>query len=113
MQPYKNSYAAKTYSALVSICNVISDDKQNPVVSVLSISPSEVKLTIQKIIKALPDRFFYSANHAILQDMMNLIIKNYILFQSQEDYYSSRYTGNFLAFIHALSDEIETRYYVQ
>lgn len=111
MHPKKQDYAIEAFNLMVDCCSKIAEDMQNPIPAVLNISPDDAQAIINKILIALPDRYFYSASEPVIQDMLGFIVRNYILFQVQEDIREAMYAYDLVHFISRLSSSIQSRYF--
>ena len=93
------------------ICNISQPDnltKQNKseFISPLYITKPELVNILHRIITALPSKYFTNYSKGITNSIKQYIVKEYILFQSQEDIASEEFTENLISFIYELASKI-------
>jgi len=111
MHPIKKQYASNVFKIVADFCCQLSDKQRKGVPIVLHVSNNDAKEIIQKIMIALPDKYFYNAKTEWLDDMLSLISQHFILFQAQENIDEEDYIYHLTCFIDELSKTISTRYY--
>ena len=111
MHPMKRRYVQDILKRLLEHCRFMSTEKDEPLLQLFNMSTSTTEGILTKIMIALPDRYFYNATPIMLSDILDFIVKNYLLFASQEDINSQVYVYDLMNFISSLSTEIDARYY--
>lgn len=111
MHPKKIEYSQIVFDRMSQICAEFSEEKDSAIPLVLKISPADAKEIINKVMIALPDRYFYSSTPIVLNDMLAFISKNLVFFQAQENLEENNYANHLLGFINSLSMAIANRYY--
>ncbi len=92
------------------ICKELSDplsqrNKNNYIIP-LNITELEIKNILHKIVTGLPVDFFISYSNHVTKSIKEYIVKEYILFQVQEDITSDYFTDNLIYFIYDLKNDI-------
>ena len=113
MHPRKEAYSREVLRLVTRLCGEMTVKKNQAIPLVLDISESEAEDIINKIMIALPDKFFYNATIEMLDDMLLFISKNILLFQVQENIEEERYAAHLIGFIRCLVASIADRYYQQ
>ena len=114
MHPRKEQSAKDIYKIVDQYCaaNLQAKYHSSSAISlVLGISDVEAQKMINKILIALPDCFFYLAKPDRIQEMVNFIAQQYLLFQSQEDIHDELFPVLLINFVNNLVEDIMLRYY--
>ncbi|NQY43431.1 MAG: hypothetical protein HRT87_08820 [Legionellales bacterium] len=92
------------------ICKELSDplsrQNTNNYLIPLSITELEMKNILHKIITGLPVDFFIGYSNHVTKSIQEYIVKEYILFQVQEDITSEYFIDNLIYFIYDLKNDI-------
>lgn len=114
MHPRKEQSAREIYKIVDQYCESNMRSKyssSSAIPIVLGVSDSDAQKLIQKIIIALPDCFFYLAKPARINEMVNFIAQQYLLFQAQENIKDELFPSLLINFVNNLVEEIMLRYY--
>ena len=111
MHPNKQIYAGQMVGLVVQVCQSFFEGPGDAVWGVLHLEQKDMEDIISKIVIALPDSHFYRAQKPMLQDMLEFIVKHYILFQVQEDASNDWYAYSLINFIQSIDRMIRHRYY--
>jgi hypothetical protein len=113
MHPYKEVVAKDILDIVQMTCGEVLCPKEvetnDPVNWALNLSADEASLILRKIVNALPDSFFMHGVPLLEDDLKQLVAKEYILFQSQENIKDERYPAFLVSFIYEIIDEINQK----
>ncbi|WP_115707667.1 hypothetical protein [Legionella sainthelensi] len=114
MHPRKEQSAKEIYNIVDQYCeaNIRAKYHATSAISfVLGISDVDAQKLINKIVIALPDCFFYLAKPERINEMINFIAQQYLLFQVQENINDELFPSMLINFVNNLVEEIMLRYY--
>lgn len=114
MHPRKEESAKEIYNIVDQYCEANTHAKcsQASAISfVLGVSETDVQKLIRKIVIALPDCFFYLAKPDQVNEMVDFIAQQYLLFQAQENIDDELFPSMLINFVNNLVEEIMLRYY--
>ncbi|ARB92714.1 hypothetical protein [Legionella longbeachae] len=114
MHPRKEQSAKEIYNIVDQYCeaNIRAKYHTTSAISfVLGISDTVAQKLINKIVIALPDCFFYLAKPEQINEMINFIAQQYLLFQAQENINDELFPSMLINFVNNLVEEIMLRYY--
>lgn len=110
VHPRKEKVAEEIRTIVQDICNDTLCPKellnQDPVEWVLNLKKDEVSDILNKVVNAMPDKFFIKASPLLENDLKQLTAKEFILFHSQEDIKDTRYPNFLENFIYDLINEL-------
>lgn len=114
MHPRKEQSAKEIYTIVDQYCEAnkrIKSGVRSAISLVLGISNADAQKLIGKILIALPDCFFYLAKPERIDEMVNFIAQEYVLFQAQENIEDELFPTLLINFVNNLVEEIMLRYY--
>ncbi len=84
----------------------LSRSKKSKFITPLPVTKIELRNIIHKIVTALPPAFFINRSKKSSSTIKEYIVKEYILFQAQEDITADEFSDYLINFIYDLSDNI-------
>ena len=109
MHPRKKKSTNEVFHLVATICCQLMEEEHESIQRVLNMSEEDAQDLISKVVFALPDRYFYNENPAMLDDMLLFISKNIVLFQAEENTDDANYGMHLIDFISRLTHDLEAR----
>ncbi len=113
MHPYKEAVAKDILNIVQKTCSDVlcpTEVKTNdPVQWALNLNFEEANIVLKKIVNAMPDSFFIHESPLLEENLRQLVAKEYILFQTQENIKDKRYSDFLMRFIYEIIEEVNQK----